>query len=79
MLQDDVQKCIKDFQNAGIRTWIVTGDKNSTAKCIGYTSSVFSHKKEMIQIKTFEEITDQVIDKLTKERCDLLISGRAIC
>ena len=35
MLQEDVQKCISDFQEAGVRTWIVTGDKNSTAKCIG--------------------------------------------
>lgn len=41
LLQEDVKKCITDFHDAGIRTWIVTGDKNSTARSIGHTSGVF--------------------------------------
>jgi magnesium-transporting ATPase (P-type) len=50
MLQEDVHKCITDFQEAGVRTWIVTGDKNSTAKCIGYTSGVFSPERNIVTI-----------------------------
>ena len=45
MLQEDVKKCIVDFQEAGTKTWIVTGDKNSTAKSIGFTSGVFVHER----------------------------------
>ena len=41
LLQDDVKKSITDFHEAGIRTWIVTGDKNSTARSIGHTAGVF--------------------------------------
>ena len=31
-------------------TWIVTGDKDSTAKCIGYTSGVFSSERQIVQV-----------------------------
>ena len=79
MLQDEVQKCVKDFQDAGICTWIVTGDKNSTAKCIGYTSNVFSRDKSIIQIDTLEEITEEVFNELAKGQSDLLVSGQTIC
>ena len=50
MLQEDVKKCITDFQAAGINTWIVTGDKNSTAKCIGYTSGVFAPDRNIVEL-----------------------------
>ena len=49
-LQDDVHKCITDFQKAGIRTWIITGDKDSTARSIGYTSGVFEAGRQIVQI-----------------------------
>jgi len=32
LLQQDVSKCIKDFHDAKIRTWILTGDKDLTAR-----------------------------------------------
>ena len=35
-LQENVKDCINDFIDAGIKVWIVTGDKDSTAKSIGY-------------------------------------------
>ena len=31
LLQDRVQECIKDFKEAGIRVWMLTGDKGDTA------------------------------------------------
>ena len=57
----------------------MTGDKNSTAKCIGYTSSVFSRDKSIVEIDAVEQITEEVFDQLAKGTSDLLISGRAIC
>jgi magnesium-transporting ATPase (P-type) len=35
-LQEGVYDCLKDFTEAGIKTWIVTGDKGETARSIGY-------------------------------------------
>ena len=47
LLQDDVEKCVTDFHEAGIRTWIVTGDKCSTARSIGHTTGVFMQHREI--------------------------------
>lgn len=31
LLQDDVSRCIQDFKAAGIKVWMLTGDKGETA------------------------------------------------
>lgn len=31
MLQDNVKECIQDFREAGIKVWMLTGDKDLTA------------------------------------------------
>ena len=31
LIQDDVQKSIESFREAGIKVWMLTGDKGSTA------------------------------------------------
>ena len=31
LMQDDVQKAIESFREAGIKVWMLTGDKGSTA------------------------------------------------
>lgn len=50
MLQDDVKKCVTDFHEAGIRTWILTGDKCSTARSIGLSTGVFMLKREIQEV-----------------------------
>ncbi len=35
LLQQGVKKCIIDFKEAGIKVWMLTGDKGLTAKMIG--------------------------------------------
>lgn len=35
LLQRDVAQCLNDFKKAGIKTWMLTGDKGETAKMIG--------------------------------------------
>ena len=34
-MQEEVHSCVSDFIAAGIKVWIVTGDKDATAKAIG--------------------------------------------
>lgn len=31
LLQEDVKSCIEDFRDAGIKVWMLTGDKGTTA------------------------------------------------
>jgi len=37
-LQDDVQTTLETLRNAGIRIWMLTGDKAETAQCIGISA-----------------------------------------
>lgn len=84
MLQDDVKKCITDLHEAGIHTWIVTGDKNSTAKSIGHTAGVFLQEREIeevgdeSQVCSSEVARRELFGRLEANDRDLLISGRAI-
>ena len=39
-LQDNVGETIKDLANAGIKIWVLTGDKKETAKTIGFSCNL---------------------------------------
>ena len=51
LLQDSVQECIKDFKDAGIRVWMLTGDKGDTAHQIAHSCGLYSHD---IDFETFK-------------------------
>ena len=40
LLQDDVKRTIQDFRKAGIKVWMLTGDKGLTAKQIGISCGI---------------------------------------
>lgn len=77
-LQDCVQDCISDFQDAGVRTWIITGDKNTTAKCIGYASGVFSSQRDLLEVSGEFGTEDKIAEQILRGQVDLLVSGCAI-
>jgi magnesium-transporting ATPase (P-type) len=35
-------KCLRDFKEAGIKTWMLTGDKGDTARMIGLLCGMLS-------------------------------------
>lgn len=39
-LQDNIQDCIDSFKRAGVKIWMLTGDKIETAKCIANSTSL---------------------------------------
>ncbi len=70
LLQDQVSECITDFKEAGIRVWMLTGDKGDTAHQIAYCCGLYSHdsdfetfkideasegKKKLIELSSFPE------------------------
>merc|ERR1719503_296387 len=42
-LQDNVASTIVDMRKAGIKLWVLTGDKLETAKAIGFSTKVLDH------------------------------------
>lgn len=40
LLQDNIQSVIENLREAGIRVWMLTGDKLETAKCIAISTSL---------------------------------------
>ncbi|GIQ86493.1 P-type ATPase, subfamily IV, partial [Kipferlia bialata] len=55
-LQPQVQRTLEDFKNAGIRTWMLTGDKVETAKCIARSTCLVQDGQDVFfQIVTKNE------------------------
>lgn len=52
LLQENVKNCIEDFKKAGIKVWMLTGDKGLTAKMISIQCGLISNsdKSELVQI-----------------------------
>ena len=64
-LQDDVEKDIKKFIDAGINFWMITGDKMDTAESIGYSCGIFSEDSDVYKIKETNNVQN-VIDIMKK-------------
>ena len=78
-MQEDVHSCVSEFIAAGIKVWIVTGDKDSTAKSIGLSSGIISSDRELVKIEDGldgDAIISRVLDSAGEK--DFLISGTAI-
>lgn len=49
-LQDGVPECLQDLRKAGIKTWILTGDKVETAVSIAHNCKLFTDDMEVLQL-----------------------------
>jgi len=47
-----VPEAIEDFHNAGIKVWMLTGDKLETAENIGFSSKMFNEKMFIFKLQT---------------------------
>lgn len=54
-LQDDVKISLEILRNAGIKIWMLTGDKVETATCIATSSKLFARNQQILQV---QKITD---------------------
>lgn len=55
-LQDNVPQTIKDLQDAGIKIWMLTGDKLETAENIGHSCNLIQNGMLVWKISTKEEV-----------------------
>ena len=75
MLQDNVKGCIKDFIDANINVWMLTGDKLDTAESIGYSCRLLTDDTEVFKIKeknkdNITEILQKIKEETTKKYND---------
>lgn len=66
-LQEDVTRVVEGLKQAGIKVWMLTGDKIETACCIGISSGLKSRTEKYIEFKNVPNIKQElnVIVKLT--------------
>ncbi|KAI7906865.1 uncharacterized protein BX663DRAFT_494033 [Cokeromyces recurvatus] len=92
-LQEGVPKCIEDLRNAGIKIWVLTGDKLETAINIGYASNLLDANMKLWVIhgsdspeKVFQTLTDtlekldnrhEIDDSIIQENA-LIIEGSSL-
>ena len=56
-LQEKVPETIKELKTAGIKIWILTGDKLDTAKNIGYSSNLLSEQEKLFVLMNDKDIS----------------------
>lgn len=80
-LQENVKTSIELLRNAGIKIWMLTGDKIETAKCIGISTRLISRGQYIHQIVKLNHV-DLALNQLeylkTNQNCCLLIDGESL-
>ena len=55
-LQDNVPETINDLQEAGIKIWMLTGDKLETAENIGYSCKLLKNDMTVWRLSTMQDV-----------------------
>jgi phospholipid-translocating ATPase len=79
-LQHDVKPTLEMLRNAGIRIWMLTGDKIETATCIAISARLVSRNQTIfqIQVKTVTEAYTQMTIFANKKDACLVIDGHSL-
>lgn len=64
LLQDDVDGTIEALRNAGIKIWMLTGDKVETATCIAISTGIKSKKQNFTFIRDMASDIDGIYQEL---------------
>lgn len=61
-LQDKVPETIKFLREAGMKLWVLTGDKRETAENIGYSANLLDRNMDVVHVKgrSSKEVGDQL-------------------
>ncbi|EJU00637.1 phospholipid-translocating P-type ATPase [Dacryopinax primogenitus] len=80
-LQDEVKSTIELLRNAGIKIWMLTGDKIETATCIAISTKLVARNQyihQVAKLKTHDEARDQLRFLQSKPDCCLVIDGESL-
>ncbi|CAH1785189.1 unnamed protein product [Owenia fusiformis] len=80
-LQEDVRPTLEMMRNAGIKVWMLTGDKLETATCIAKSSRLVSKTQTIHIFRTVTTRSDAHLELNSFRRrndCALIISGNCL-
>ncbi|KAG5338797.1 hypothetical protein C0989_006224 [Termitomyces sp. Mn162] len=80
-LQDEVKSTLELLRNAGIKIWMLTGDKIETARCIAISTKLVARNQyihEIAKLKTSDQVRDQLAFLQSKLDCCLVIDGESL-
>ncbi|KAG7087819.1 hypothetical protein E1B28_013759 [Marasmius oreades] len=80
-LQEDVKGTLELLRNAGVKIWMLTGDKVETARCIAISTKLVARGQyihEVAKMKTSDQIRDQLEFLQNKLDCCLVIDGESL-
>lgn len=80
-LQDKVRPTLEVLRNAGIKIWMLTGDKLETATCIAKSSRLVSNTQGLHVMKKVTNRTEAHLELNAFRRrsdCALIISGESL-
>ncbi|CAI7566623.1 unnamed protein product [Penicillium pancosmium] len=80
-LQRDVKSSLELMRNAGVKIWMLTGDKVETARCVAISAKLVSRGQYIhtVQKVTDKSVAQEALDFLrNKTDCCLLIDGESL-
>ena len=80
-LQDDINVTLESMRNAGIKIWMLTGDKIETAKCVAISTGLKTVQQDVYEIKEVYddlEIINRINEFSNKVNTVLLIDGYSL-
>eukprot|EP00917_Polyrhabdina_sp_WS-2016_P000212 GHVP01000407.1.p1 GENE.GHVP01000407.1~~GHVP01000407.1.p1 ORF type:complete len:1022 (-),score=188.44 GHVP01000407.1:2354-5419(-) len=79
-LQDDLCITLESLRNAGIKIWVLTGDKIETATCVAISSKLIMRGQRIITIRdlTQENASDFLNTLQSRQDCCLVIDGMSM-
>lgn len=80
-LQDQVRPTLEVIRNAGVRIWMLTGDKLETATCIAKSSHLVGRNQGLHVLKSIQTRTDAHLELnqfRRKQDCALVVSGESL-
>jgi phospholipid-translocating P-type ATPase (flippase) len=88
-LQEDVDITISNLKQAGVKVWVLTGDKLDTARIVGFSCAVLSNEMDIMTLdgpETADEISEvlsefheRVLSNLSKGfPSALMVTGQAL-
>jgi len=80
-LQDNVKATLETLRNAGLKIWMLTGDKIETATCIAISSKLVARNQvihSVAKLKDEQSAQDELEAIKLKRDCCLVIDGESI-
>ena len=63
LLQEDVATNIQEYQQAGIKTWMVTGDNGTCAREIGFACGILKRDLKVVEVNGILDLKGLILEK----------------